>query len=89
MGYEMTFGETWRSPQEAARLVKLGQGIKNSLHTQRLAIDINLFKNGKYLTSTESYRFLGEWWQTLHPLCRWGGDFGDGNHFSLEHEGRK
>lgn len=88
LGYELTFGEAQRSPEEAARLAKLGKGIKNSLHIQRLAIDLNLFKGGKYLSSTESHRPLGEWWETLHPLCRWGGRFGDGNHYSLEHEGR-
>lgn len=31
----------------------------------------------------------GEHWESLHPLCRWGGRFGDANHISLEHEGKK
>jgi len=88
-GYELTFGETWRSPEEAARLAKAGKGVTASLHCQRLAIDLNLFKDGKYLTSTEAHRPLGEWWEQLHPLCRWGGRFGDGNHYSFEHGGRK
>ena len=88
LGFEVTFGETYRSPEEAARLAKLGKGIKNSLHTERLAIDLNLFRDGHYLSSTESYRALGEWWEKQHPLCRWGGRFGDGNHYSLTHGGR-
>lgn len=88
-GYELTFGEAYRSKEEAARLAKLGLGIKNSLHTQRLAIDFNLFKDGKYLTSTKAHQPLGEFWELLNPLCRWGGRFGDGNHYSLEHAGRK
>jgi hypothetical protein len=88
-GYELTFGETYRSPEEAERLAKLGKGIKNSLHTSKLAIDLNLFKNGVYLSSTESHRKLGEWWETQHELCRWGGRFNDGNHYSLEHMGRQ
>jgi len=88
-GYDLTFGEAYRSPEEAARLAALGKGIRNSLHTVRLAIDFNLFKDGTYLTSSDAYRPLGEWWETHHPLCRWGGRFNDGNHFSLEHEGRK
>lgn len=87
-GFEVTFGETYRSPEEAARLAALGKGIKNSLHCQRLAIDLNLFRDGKYLSSTESHRPLGEWWEQQHPLCRWGGHFNDGNHYSLEHGGR-
>lgn len=88
-GYDLTFGEAWRSPEEAMRLAKLGKGIKNSLHRQRLAIDLNLFRDGKYLSSTAAHQPLGEFWEGLHPSCRWGGRFGDGNHYSLEHGGRK
>lgn len=92
-GFEVTLGETYRSPEEAERLFKLGKGIKNSLHTSRLAIDLNLFLNGTYLRSTEAHRPLGEWWerQSQPPdiICHWGGKFGDGNHYSVGHAGRK
>lgn len=88
-GYDLTFGETYRSPEEAERLAKLGKGIRNSLHTIRLAVDLNLFRDGVYLSSTESHRLLGEWWERQHELCRWGGRFHDGNHYSLEHGGRR
>lgn len=88
MGYELTFGEAQRSPEEAARLAKLGKGIVGSLHTQRLAIDLNLFRDGVYLSSTKAHEPLGVWWEAQHPLCRWGGRFGDGNHYSLEHQGK-
>ena len=88
LGYELTFGEAYRSPEEAARLAKAGKGIANSLHTSRLAIDLNLFKNGVYLSSTAAHKPLGEWWEAQHPLCRWGGRFKDGNHYSLTHAGR-
>ena len=90
-GYEVTFGDAYRSPEEATRLAKLGVGSVNSLHCQRLAIDLNLFRDGKYLSSTESHRPLGEWWEQQHPLCRWGGRFRDrpdGNHYSVSHGGR-
>ena len=94
MGYELTFSEAWRSPEEAARLAKAGKGIKNSLHTQRLAIDFNLFKNGKYLSTTDAHRPLGEWWEaqsTDDYTCAWGGRFTrqDGGHYSLSHGGRQ
>lgn len=88
-GYEFTYGETYRSPEEAARLVKLykaGKGPKatlNSLHSKKLAIDLNLFKNGKYLSDTESHRMFGEWWERQHINCRWGGRYGDGNHYEF------
>lgn len=87
-GYQVTFGEAYRSPEEAARLAKLGLGIAKSLHTVRLAIDLNLFKDGRYLSSNKAHQPLGEFWELLHPLCRWGGRFGDGNHYSLAHDGR-
>ncbi len=89
-GYELTFGEAYRSPEEAARLAKLGGiAIKDSNHIIKLAIDFNLFQHGVYLDKTEDHKLLGEYWKTLHPLCRWGGDFHDGNHYSLEHNGVK
>ena len=90
--FEVTLGEAWRSPEEAARLAKLGKGIAGSLHTKRLAIDLNLFKNGKYLTSTASHLELGEWWEEqTTPEYRhcWGGRFGDGNHYSVAHGGKR
>lgn len=91
-GYAVTFGETYRSPEEAARLAAEGRGIKTSLHTQRLAIDLNLFKEGTYLTTSDAHRPLGEWWEALSTpdyQCCWGGRFGDGNHYSIAHGGRK
>lgn len=92
LGYALTFGENFRSKEEAIRLAKLGKGIANSNHTVRLAQDFNLFKNGKWLTKTEDHLPLGVWWeqQSFADIkCVWGGRFGDGNHYSLEHEGRK
>ena len=90
-GYEVTFGEAYRSPEEAARLAKTGAGIAQSLHTKRLAIDLNLFRDGRYLGASVDYAKLGEWWEKQHALCRWGGRFrrADGNHFSLEFGGRR
>ena len=88
-GYELTLGDAYRTPEEAAANAASGKGIANSNHTRRLAIDLNLFLNGEYRSDSEAYKPLGEYWCSLDPLCRWGGDFTrpDGNHFSLEHEG--
>jgi len=89
--YEFSFGEAVRTPEQAALNAASGKGISNSLHLKRLAIDLNLFINGVYMTNTESYKPIGVYWESLHPLCRWGGRFSrpDGNHFSMEHEGVK
>lgn len=89
LGFEVTLGEVWRSEYTATQYARNKLGIKMSLHRDKLAIDINLFRNGVYLTKTEDHRDLGEWWEGQHPLARWGGRFGDGNHYSIEYQGRK
>ena len=60
----------------------------DSLHYIKLAGDVNLFKNGDYITSTEGHRKSGEKWESRHPLCRWGGRYNDGNHYEVTHGGR-
>lgn len=87
-GYALTYGEAYRTPEQAKLNAKTGAGIANSLHTQRLAVDFNLFINGEYQTKSEAYLPLGEYWESLGGS--WGGRFKsnpDGNHFSLEHNG--
>ena len=61
---------------------------ENSLHYAKLAGDINLFKDGVYLTQTEDHRESGERWEERHELCRWGGRYNDGNHYEVMHGGR-
>jgi len=46
-----------------------------SKHTKKLAIDLNLFKDGRYITNKEKYRPLGEFWEKCLD-GRWGGRFG-------------
>ena len=75
LGYELTFGDAYA----------LTGHMKNSLHGKRLAIDLNLFKDGKYLDKTEDHTPLGEYWESIGGS--WGGRFRDGNHYSLEHRG--
>jgi hypothetical protein len=84
LGYEIRIGDVYRSREECTRLNK-----PNSVHNLKIAADLNLFKDGVYLTATEDHRVLGMYWKSLNPLCRWGGDFRDGNHYSIEHEGVK
>jgi len=87
-GYELTFGDAYRDPRVHGQLgEKVGYGHKNSAHKQRLAVDLNLFKDGQYLTSTEDHRLLGEFWESIGGT--WGGRFADGNHYSLEYNGVK
>ena len=81
--YACTLGEALRTQEMADLYAKQGKGIKDSLHLKRLAIDLNLFKDGVYLSDTESHRPFGEWWEALDPHNRWGGRFKDGNHYEM------
>ena len=90
LGYECRFGEAYRTPEQAALNAEHGTGIKNSEHCKRLALDLLLDKDGVWLTDTEDYKPLGDWWEKQSELARWGGNFtsrADGNHFSLEDQG--
>ncbi len=75
-GYECTFGDFW---------AKTGHK-ENSNHYIRLAGDINLFKDGAYLTDTMAHEPFGKFWESLHPLCRWGGKWKDGNHYEIRND---
>jgi len=84
-GYECTFGDAYRDPRSHGSMgEKAAYGRAASAHKQRLAIDLNLFKDGKYLTDTEDHRPFGEYWLELRAGNRWGGTFSspDGNHYS-------
>ena len=73
LGYQITFGDAFRDK-------RVTYGHPNSTHRKRLAIDLNLFRDGEYLDKTDDHRVLGEWWEKQHPLARGGGGFSDGNH---------
>ena len=91
LGFDLTFGECWRTPKQARWNAQYGFGIANSLHIKRLAIDLNVFKGGLLSESPADYESLGVEWEKLWPDCRWGGRFSkpDIYHFSIEHEGVK
>ena len=82
---DIGFADAYRDP----RAFKGNQpyGRSTSLHKSRLAVDFVLRRDGVYLTDTESYRPLGEYWESIGGS--WGGRFNDANHFSLAHGGRR
>ena len=55
----------------------------NSNHKNKCAIDLNLFKDGVYLTTTKDHQELGEFWDALDPHTRWGGAYDDANHYEV------
>lgn len=81
-GFQVTFGDAYRDP-------RCPYGHPKSFHKKRLAIDLNLFRNGKYLTTAADHVILGRKWEDMGGT--WGGRFdlnGDGvegddaNHYS-------
>lgn len=91
-GYELTLGDAYRDPRVHGHIgEKKSYSSRNSKHKERLAIDLNLFIDGKYITDGdhEAYQDLGEFWEGMNEFSAWGGRFDDANHFSFEHNGGK
>jgi hypothetical protein len=94
IGMTCTFGDAFRSEEQAKLNAEKGVGIKNSLHCIRLAVDLNLFDSaGKYLKEcTPDYTSVGQYWESLHADNRWGGFFNtkyhgraaDPNHYEMK-----
>ena len=76
IGYEISMGNVW---------AKTGHKV-NSNHYIRLAADINLFKDGVYLTDGSGHDKLHDYWDTLGGATRIDRDL---NHYSFEHDGRR
>lgn len=83
-GYELTCGDFYRDPRlHGDHGTKKGYGSSKSVHKLRIAGDLNLFVDGKYITSSDHpvWSELHEYWESL------GGAKAvpnDANHFSFE-----
>lgn len=63
--------------------------LRTGNHYRGLAIDCLLYIKGAYITDGGHalWRKIGQKWETLDPLARWGGHFGDANHLSFIYGG--
>ena len=89
-GWSLTLGDAYRDSRLHGEVgIKKGYGASKSLHKSRLAIDFNLFVNGEYITDGDhpAYKDITDYWKAIGGTS--GIDWNDGNHFSLEHQGRK
>jgi hypothetical protein len=77
MGYQVRCGDFAAKPRSPL------EHKANSLHYEKCAGDLSLFQNGKWLTKTEDHSAFGGYWEGLHPHCRWGGRWQDGNHYEV------
>lgn len=95
LGFQCRSGDTFRDPRShGAYGTKKGYSARYSLHKLKLAGDLLLFKDGRYLTAGKHYGDLGAYWLGLGEVYgvefEWGGKPGrsDANHFSIKHHGR-
>jgi hypothetical protein len=93
-GYDVTMGECYRPPEMADIYASQGRGVKNSNHCIKLAVDLNIFYQGTFLTSKEILEIPGKLWKvTQLALCKLAGveilKMLTRNHFSFLHNGVK
>ena len=75
-GWMVTGGELARPVEMQKIYIETGRSkTMLSKHLDRLAIDLNFFKLGKYICSVEALKEVGEFWESLNPKNRWGGNF--------------
>lgn len=75
LGFGVRFGEVWRTAEQQKIYVETGRSkTMNSMHLNRLAIDLVLVWEGKIATH-EQIKPLGEFWEALDPKNRWGGSW--------------
>ena len=75
-GYVLTGGELYRSEEQQKIYVQTGRSqTMLSNHIKRLAIDFNVFVNNELTYDWDKIKVLGDYWEGLSPLNRWGGDW--------------
>lgn len=88
-GYELTVGDAYRDPRshgDFGHKLPTSYAAAYSVHKVRLAIDLNLFRNGAFLTTDEAHAPLHDYWESIGGSPRIPGD---ANHYSLEWQGRR
>jgi len=85
LGFVVTLGEAHRPIEMQELYVKTGRSkTMNSMHGKRCALDLNFFYNGKLTYDIALLKPLGNYWESLSPKNRWGGNwktFKDVPHF--------
>ena len=75
-GIVATGGELMRTQAQQAMYVSAGKSqTMASNHIRKLAIDLNFIKDDRLETDMGVLRPIGEFWESLHPSNRWGGNF--------------
>ncbi len=76
LGFKISAGEMWRTQQQQEIYFKTGRSkTMRSKHLDRLAFDLNFFLDGKVVGDKATLQTLGDWWESIGPKNRWGGNF--------------
>ena len=90
LGFGLTFGDAYRDPRVHGFVgEKKSYSAANSVHKQRLAVDFNIFKNGKFLEGKEAedaHSRLHDEWDELGGAERINKDT---NHYSYSYNGMR
>ena len=60
---------------EQGFMVTGGELARTPIHLKRCAMDLNFFKDGKIIWDKATISPIGQFWKSLHPKNRWGGEF--------------
>ncbi len=87
-GYKCRARELQRTKLQQEEYFKTGKSkTMKSNHLNSCAVDIYFAKDNKLIENKEELQFLGDFWESLNPLNRWGGNykrFIDCPHFEME-----
>lgn len=87
-GLSVTAGELMRSQEQQDIYLKTGKTkVYHSIHQDRMAGDLNFFKDGSLTYLKEDIQPLGDYWEGLSPQNKWGGNwkFLDTPHFERKY----
>lgn len=75
-GWTITGGELTRPVEMQEIYIKTGRSrTMKSAHLRRLAIDLNFFKDGKYICTKSELQETGDYWEGLDSKNSWGGNW--------------
>lgn len=73
---KITFGEAHRTQFQQDEYLRTKKSkAKHSFHQDRLALDLNFFIQDKLTYEKDDLQFIGDYWESLNPNNRWGGNF--------------
>jgi len=76
LGFVLTGGELERKIEMQRIYIQSGRSkTMNSMHLKKCALDLNFFKEGKLIYDIQTLKPIGDYWESLNPKNRWGGNF--------------